>query len=103
MKVLAIEKEAPGISQSQFEPHLKSEAARAWELYKTGVFREIYFRQDKPQAVIMLECEDSDKAKQILDTLPLVREGFISFEIMPLGPYPGFERLFSRDVESEEK
>ena len=95
MKILAIEKEVEGISQSQFEPHLKAEAARAWELYKAGVFREIYFRQDKTQAVIMLECEDSNHAKQILGTLPLMEEGLIDFEIMPLGPYPGFERLFS--------
>jgi muconolactone delta-isomerase len=95
MKVLAIEKDVPGIYQSQFEPHLKAEATRVWELYKTGTIREIYFRQVRHQAVIMLECEDSDQAKQILDTLPLVREGLINFEIMPLGPYPGFERLFS--------
>ena len=95
MKILAIEKDVPGVSQSQFGPHLKAEAKRAWELYKAGIFREIYFRQDKPQAVIMLECEDSNHAKQILGTLPLVEEGLIDFEIMPLGPYPGFERLFS--------
>lgn len=95
MKVLAIEKDMPGISSSQFDPHLKDEAKKAWELYKKGIFREIYFRQDKHQAVIMLECQDSGHAKQILDTLPLVQEGLISFEIMPLGPYPGFERLFS--------
>ena len=103
MKVLAIEKDVPGVSREQFTPHLKAEAAKAWELYKAGIFREIYFRQDKPQAVIMLECKDSDQAKQILDTLPLVREGLISFELMPLGPYPGFERLFSRRIESKEQ
>jgi len=98
MKVLAIEKDVPSISRSQFEPHLKAEAARVWDLYKKGIIREIYFRQDKHDAVIMLECEDSNQAKQILDSLPLVREGLISFEIMPLGPYPGFERLFSQNI-----
>ena len=99
MKVMAIENEVPGVSRAQFQPHLKAEAAKVWELYKAGIFREIYFRQDIPEAVIMLECENSEKAKQILDTLPLVRVGLISFEIMPLGPYPGFERLFSKNME----
>jgi hypothetical protein len=29
-----------------------------------------------------------------LGTLPLVKAGLISFELMPLVPYPGFARLF---------
>ena len=102
MKVLAIEKDVPGISQAQFKPHLKAEALKVWELYKTGIIREIYFRLDQSQAVLMLECKDSDEATKMLNTLPLVREGLIKFEVLPLGAYPGFERLFSQDTQSEE-
>jgi len=29
-----------------------------------------------------------------LNTLPLVKEGLITFELIPLKAYPGFERLF---------
>ena len=35
-----------------------------------------------------------DEAEGLLDTLPLVKEGLIEFEVIPLAPYPGFERLF---------
>ena len=33
----------------------------------------------------------------ILATLPLVQEGLITFELIPLAPYPGFARLFEQD------
>ena len=31
-----------------------------------------------------------------LDTLPLVRAGLITFELVPLAPYPGLARLFEK-------
>jgi muconolactone delta-isomerase len=95
MKILAIEKEIPGLSSEDFKPHLTAEAARAWELYQAGVFRELYFRQDRPEAVLILECADFDEAEGVLNTLPLVKAGLITFEIIPLVPYPGFGRLFA--------
>ena len=95
MKILAIEKEVPGLSPEDFKPHLTAEAARAWELYQAGVFRELYFRQDRPEAVLILECADVEEAEEILNTLPLVKAGLITFEIIPLAPYPGFGRLFA--------
>jgi len=41
-----------------------------------------------------LECADVVEAESLLTTLPLVRAGLIAFEVIPLVPYPGFERLF---------
>jgi hypothetical protein len=43
----------------------------------------------------VLECASLDEAQEILDTLPLVRDRLIEFELIPLVPYPGFERLFA--------
>ena len=94
MKILALEKEVPNITSEQFAPHLKAEAARVWELYKSGQLREIYFRGDRDEAVLILECTDVEAANSILNTLPLVKEGLIEFEVIPLAPYPGIERLF---------
>jgi hypothetical protein len=96
MKILAIENEAEGVTAEDFRPYLKAEAMRAWELYQAGVFREINFTKgDDPVAVIMMECGSVEEARQALDTLPLVKAGLISFELMPLVPYPGFARLFA--------
>ncbi len=96
MKILAIEKEAPGVTEADFQPHMKAEARRAWELYQSGVFREMYFtKSDDPVAVIMMESDSVEAAKKALDTLPLVKAGLISFELLPLVAYPGFARLFA--------
>ncbi|MFZ5820567.1 MAG: muconolactone Delta-isomerase family protein [Chloroflexota bacterium] len=97
MKILALEKELPNVSPEQFAPHLKAEAARVWELYQVGQVREIYFRADRREAVLVLECVDVEEAKRLLATLPLVQAGLIAFEVIPLVPYPGFERLFGKE------
>ena len=98
MKIIAIEKEVAGVSNEQFTTTiLDKEAERAWELYQSGIFRELQFRQDQLSAVLILECNDVKEANKILNTLPLVREGLIAFDIIPLVPYPGFSRLFTKE------
>ncbi len=95
MKIIAIEHEVPGTREEQFAPLLREEAACAWELYRSGAVRELYFRADRTEAVLVLECAGLDDARDILATLPLVRHRLIEFELIPLAPYPGFERLFA--------
>lgn len=96
MKILALEKEIPNVKDDQFTTViLKEEAARAWELHQSGIIRELYFRQDQHEAVLVLECKDTEEAQSMLGTLPLVKSGLIAFEIIPLIPYDGFVRLFS--------
>jgi muconolactone delta-isomerase len=95
MKVLALEQEIKGFTDSDMSPHLKAEAMRAWDLYQDGIIREMYFDKDHHTAVIILECESADAARAILSTLPLVKAGLITFNIIPLVPYPGFSRLFA--------
>ena len=97
MKIIALEKEVPGVTDDRFTPEiLCMEAARAWELHQAGVIRELYFRYDRQEAVLMLECKDTEEARSVLATLPLVKEGLIAFEIIPLTTYPGFSRLFEK-------
>jgi len=94
MKILAMEIEAEGVRPEQYQPHLKAEARRVWELYQTGTIRELYFRADRASAVLILECMEAGEAHQVLGSLPLVQAGLITFEIIPLSAYPGFARLF---------
>jgi len=94
MKILAMEVEAKGVKPEQFAPHLQAEARRVWELYESGVLRELYFRADRSEAVLILECADGEDAQHVLASLPLVQQGLIRFEVIPLVPYPGFARLF---------
>lgn len=94
MKILAMEQEAPGATSEAFQPHLRAEAARVWELYQAGIFRELYFRQDQTRAVLILECTGVAEAQEVLTSLPLVQAGLITFEVIPLVPYPGLARLW---------
>lgn len=96
MKILAIEKAIPNTTPEQFAPHLKAEAAQIWKLYRSGQLRENYFRGDRDEAVLILEFVDVEAADSVLDSLPLVKAGLIEFEVIPLVPYPGFERLFGK-------
>ena len=66
MKIIAIGKSLPEATEEDFRPHLQEEAARAWELYASGVFRELYFRTDQPDAVLVLECADVEEARKAL-------------------------------------
>jgi hypothetical protein len=95
MIVIALETEIPGFSAGDFEPHLEAEARRVRELQREGVLRRIHFRADRRLAVLELECANGEEAGKILATLPLVRAGLIRFEIIPLVPYTGFDRLFA--------
>src|ERR1019366_3298297 len=97
MKILALEKEVPGVNDGQFtDDTLKAEARKAWELYQSGVLRELYFTADKDEAVLVLKCESADEARRQLSELPLMRAGLIDFQVIPLVAYPGFARLFAQ-------
>ena len=97
MKILAIEHELPGSTAEKFRQFARAEAARAWELHQQGIIRELYFRADRNEAVLVLECDSLAAAQQALGTLPLVEHGLITFELIPLKAYPGFARLFAPD------
>lgn len=94
MKILAIEVETEGTKPEQYTPHLKPEARRVWELYQNGMIRELYFRAERSEAVLILECADANEAREVLASLPLVQASLITFDLIPLVPYPGFARLF---------
>ncbi len=98
MKIIAMEHEAPGAITKAFQAYGREEAERVWELHQQGIVREMYFRADRKEAILILECDNPDTARNILETLPMVRHGLITFEVIPLLPYSGFARLFSKPV-----
>lgn len=102
MKILALEREVPGVTDEPFTSEILAEEARAaWELYQAGILRELYFRADRQEAVLVLESPSVEEARRRLTGLPLVRAGLIDFDLVPLAPYPGFARLFARHPSHE--
>ena len=94
MKILALESERPGATPQQFQQYAQVEARKVWDLQQAGIIREAYFRADRNEAVLVLECDDGAAARETLSTLPFVQAGLIVFELIPLRAYPGFELLF---------
>jgi muconolactone delta-isomerase len=97
MKILAIEHELAGATADQFQKYAVAEARKAWDLTQAGILRESYFRADRNEAVLILECASVIETEKILSELPFVRNKLITFDLIPLKPYPGFERLFVRE------
>jgi len=95
MKVLAAirPKEGPDFGRD-LSPLVPGEVAEAWRLYKDGVVRELYATADGPGAVLVMECEGAEEAREILGRPPEVSAGLAGAEVVLLAPYTYFEVLF---------
>jgi hypothetical protein len=71
------------------------EAGNASELLKADVVREAYLRIDKPRVVVVLEASTVEAAETALSQLPLYPHGLIRFDLILVGPFTNFERLFA--------
>lgn len=96
MKILALERELGGAYSADFKKYAKEEAMVLWGLYSSGFVREFYFSADKDSAILVLEADSALVASDKLNKLPFVSKKLIEFELVPLKPYPGFERLFEQ-------
>ncbi len=95
MKILALAQRSAGISVDQMRPHFKAEVEAVWDLYTRGIVREFYTRADQGgPAVLTVECENIDAARQALQGLPLVEMKMINLDLIPLAPFSGLTQLF---------
>lgn len=97
MRILCLDKPASGATLEQYAPHLTAEAFHAWGLYKSGVLRDIYYRQDRPGVAIFLECDSVEQAQNILADLPLAKADLLRFDCIPLCAFTNWESLFAAD------
>jgi muconolactone delta-isomerase len=95
MRILALERELPGLRRPDLPDLLRAEAAGVWDLHQSGVIREIWFTAADLRAVILLECVNITEAREQLAALPLVRHGVSEFTVHELCSYDGFKRLFT--------
>ncbi|WP_320150310.1 hypothetical protein [uncultured Tolumonas sp.] len=95
MKFLCLDVPQPGATLEQYQPHMQNEARHGWQLYKNGVIRDIYFRQDRPGVAIIAEADSIEIAKKELAEFPLAKAGLIGWDVIPLGPFTNWEILFA--------
>lgn len=97
MKIFALEKFRSGVTLEQARPMLKKECRAVWELYKQNILREIYYLQDRPGVLMLLECEDIEAAQASVSAMPIVQEGYCEFDFFPVVPFKGLEALFGEE------
>jgi hypothetical protein len=97
MKVLALGRDVVTQDDPRFSELRPAEARRVWDMYQADVLREVHFRADRANGVLLFEVPDLAAARAAVDSLPLVAAGLIDFDLVPLRPYPGFARLFREE------
>lgn len=95
MKFLCLDIPQPDASMEKYQPHMLDEARHCWQLYKSGIVRDIYFRQDRPGVAVIAEAESIEAAKKALGEFPLAQAGLIDWDVIPLGPFTNWELLFA--------
>ena len=81
MKVMAIGTLKP-LSPEQRQRSLPKEVPATLQLYLDGKMEPFWLR-DKEEGVILDSVEEADR---LLNALPLVRDGLLTFDLMPIGP-----------------
>jgi hypothetical protein len=99
MQVLVIARIKPGIPIEQVLPFVSAEAAQAWEFYASEQIRQMYYITDMSGAVMLWEGESVESVTQEVNKLPMVKEGILACEILPLKPYSGYAALFAQQPE----
>ena len=94
MKILALERPTADADEQRIKALRGKEAARVWKLGTQGIIRDMYFRRDTGTSVLILETNDVDEAQDVVNGLPLVVEGLVEFELIPLGHYEPLAMLF---------
>lgn len=99
MKLLCLDIPQPGATPEKYQPYMLDEVRHGWRLLKDGVIRDIYFRQDRMGVAIIAEADSVEEARLALAKFPLAEVGLIDWEIIPLGPFTGWEALFKPSVD----
>jgi muconolactone delta-isomerase len=92
MQILAIvRRRTETYSDEQFAPILEPEAQAIRTLYAQGIVRGVWSREDALGAVVLLEAESLDGAREIVATFPLVQRDMAEVQMLiPIKGYRGF-------------
>ncbi len=100
MKIIVLARRNPKVDTEQMRPHFEAEVEAVWNLYLEGVIREFYTRADEGgPAILTVESESVDAARQALNKLPLVALDMLDLDFVPLAPFKSLSHLFQPDLQ----
>jgi hypothetical protein len=65
---------------------MPKEVPATLQLYLDGKIEQFWFRQDRPGVDFLMSVESIEDAKAAVGKLPLTEGGFMTFDLMPVGP-----------------
>ncbi|KZL19830.1 hypothetical protein PsAD2_01651 [Pseudovibrio axinellae] len=98
MQILAVSKVAQGATMEKVSEHGPHEVKHTMEAYLDGKIRNFWFQVNRPGVVFILECENEDEARSILNEQPFVDVGLMEFDVFPLQPLLPFGTLIGRKL-----
>jgi hypothetical protein len=85
MKVFAIASAKSTLTPDKLQQHMPNEVPATLKLYLEGKVEQFWFRE-KAGPIFLMNVESVEQARATLDTLPLVADGLMAYELLPVGP-----------------
>jgi hypothetical protein len=85
MKVFAIASAQPTLTPDKLKKHMPNEVPATLKLYLEGKVEQFWFRE-KLGPIFLFNVDSVEQARATLDALPLVAEGLMTYELMPVTP-----------------
>ena len=93
MKVFAVGSAARPITDEQRKLIMPKEVPDTLKRYLDGKIDQFWAREDQPGVVFLLNAASVEAARSTIETLPLVVNGYLVFEYIPVGPLKPFGLL----------
>jgi hypothetical protein len=85
MKVFAIASAQPTLTPEKLKQHMPNEVPSTLKLYLDGKVEQFWFRE-KLGPIFLMNVDSVEEAKAILNALPLVADGLMKYEYLPVTP-----------------
>jgi hypothetical protein len=85
MKVFAVASAKSTLTSDKLQQHMPDEVPATLKLYLDGKVEQFWFRE-KAGPIFLMNVDSVEQAKATLDALPLVADGLMTYELMPVSP-----------------
>ena len=86
MKVLCVSKWAKAPTPEERNAIMPKEVSATLKLYHDRVIEQMWFKQDAPGVVFLVNAESVEAAKTHVHGLPMGQSGLMDFDFIPVGP-----------------
>ena len=87
MQFLANSRPADGVTSEQLIEFFDANgvSSEAWELVRHRIVTDYAFKVgEHPGVVLFLRADSEDEARNIVDSIPIVKQGLLRFDVDPL-------------------